>query len=172
MKILCIQASARTDGNTAKIVSHLQQLLPMDIIHLKDLNIGHFDYDFNNRDDDFFPLIQNFIEKYDVLLLATPIYWYTMSSYLKAFMDRISDLLIIDKATGRKLRGKCMASLACGSAQEPTEAFFAPIRSSAEYLGMEYIGEVHTWIEQTAIPSEVKPILLAFAKEISSVKKK
>ncbi|WP_291800231.1 flavodoxin family protein [Lutibacter sp.] len=61
-------------------------------MNLYDKKINHFDYDFNN-DDGFLPLMKNVIEKYDTIIFATPIYWYSMSGVLKVFFDRLSDLL-------------------------------------------------------------------------------
>ncbi|MCP4458779.1 MAG: NAD(P)H-dependent oxidoreductase [Cytophagales bacterium] len=38
--------------------------------------------------------------------MATPVYWYSMSGIMKVFLDRIYDVLTIEKELGRKLHGK------------------------------------------------------------------
>jgi len=46
---------------------------------------------FNNIDDDFISLMTEIIEKYDTLIFATPVYWYSMSRILKKsfFIDSL-----------------------------------------------------------------------------------
>jgi len=87
-----------------------------------------------------------------------------MSGLMKTFFDRLSDCLRIEKETGRKLRGKNMAAISCGSDEIETEGFFTPFRKSAEYLGMNYIGNIHTWIEDELVSSEVDTRIQNFAK--------
>ncbi len=50
--------------------------------------------------------MNDIVDKYDVLIFATPVYWYSMSGIMKVFFDRITDLLTIKKDIGRKLKGK------------------------------------------------------------------
>ena len=105
-KGIIIQASSRSKGNTFTMVSCLQELTGFDVIDLSTKQIGHFDYEFKNQNDDFNTLFKDIVTNYDTIVLATPIYWYTMSGLLKVFLDRISDFLKIEKEFGRQLRGK------------------------------------------------------------------
>jgi hypothetical protein len=41
-----------------------------------------------------------------------------------------------------------------------------PFIESAKYLGMEYVGDIHTWIENDEIPNEVKVRIDNFIKQI------
>ena len=148
MKGIYIQASSNSEGNTNKILKQLQKELYYPILDLKEKEIGHFDYDFQNANDDFLPTIKDIAENYDLLIFATPIYWYTMSGILKVFFDRISDCLKTEKEIGRKLRGKKLAVISCGSGPEIFEGFHMPFVQSARYLGMEYMGSIHSWIEE------------------------
>ena len=152
-KGIILQASSRSEGNTKNIVSSLQQMTNYDVIDLAKLRIEHFDYEFKNQDDDFSELIKNIADNYETIIFATPVYWYSMSGLLKVFLDRISDCLIIDKETGRKLRGKSLGLVICGSQPEETIGFDLPIKSAAQYLGMDYLGYVHTWVENE-IPNQ------------------
>ncbi len=163
MKRIIIQGSSRSGGNTNKIVKYLMNEVDCDFVDLAKKNIGHYDYDYNNMDDDFLPLIRNIVNEYDLIIFATPVYWFTMSGLTKMFFDRLSDCIRIEKETGRKLRGKKMAVISCGSQKNPTPGFFKPFQLSAEYLGMKYIGDTHTWIDDEMI-DEVKNIISDFSK--------
>jgi len=164
-KTAIILGSSRSNGNTYKIVQHLRTLIEADLIDLNDYTMSAYDYDSKNQYDDFLPLMRKLVENYDTLIFATPVYWYTMSATMKIFFDRISDCLRIDKDTGRKLRGKKMAAICCGSEPSPTPAFFTPFKLSADYLGMDYLGDVHTWIEEETISTEVLEVLKGFVKK-------
>lgn len=144
-KGVIIQGSARSDGNTHQVCQVLSQELSYDLIDLKQYDIGGFDYEFKNTGDDFLPLFRRIVEEYEVIIFVTPVYWYSMSGIMKNFIDRISDCLKIEKETGRKLRGKRMASISCGSDEVEVSGFSVPFKLSAEYLGMEYLGHLHTW---------------------------
>ena len=104
-KKVIILGSARKNGNTTKIVDEIAKESGIDVIDLNDYNISHYDYESKNREDDFLPLIRRILEEYDTLIFATPVYWYNMSGIMKVFFDRFSDLIRIEKETGRKLRG-------------------------------------------------------------------
>lgn len=155
-KTVIIQGSSRSNGNTNKIINHINNTHNFDVIDLYNKDINHFDYDFNNNDD-FIPLIKGVIENYDTIIFATPVYWYSMSGILKVFFDRLSDLLYVEKDLGRNLRGKNMAMISCGSGSGLKDEFSMPFVESANYLGMHYLGNVHTWLESdTKISNEVK----------------
>lgn len=109
-----------------------------DIVDLNDIAMSHYDYAHENRKDDFIPLMQNIIDNHEIIVLATPIYWYSVSSIMKVFLDRITDLLTIEKDMGRKLRGKKLYLLASGG--DLPEYFELPIADTCAYLGMEYLG--------------------------------
>ena len=112
-KGVIILGSSSSTGNTYKAAAYFSQKSGFPIIDLKTKNIGQFDYEFNNSDDDFLPLIREIVDNYDILIFATPVYWYTMSGVMKKFFDRISDVLKIEKETG-KMGGRGVSSLVCG----------------------------------------------------------
>ncbi len=151
-----IQASARSNGDTNTIVNELNKHNNFDVIDLKTKNIGHFEYDFANANDDFLPLMEEIIAKYDTIVFATPVYWYNMSGILKAFFDRLSDLLHYKKELGRQLRGKSMAMISNNNYDDLKDGFSMPFRESANYLGMTYLGDIHTWVENDEIPDLAK----------------
>ncbi len=158
MEILIIQGSARKNGDTNKIVNYIQEKIDCNFIDLKNYVISNYDYHSNNKEDDFLPLMREVVE-YDLIIFATPIYWYAMSGIMKTFFDRITDCLKIEKETGRKLRGKSMAMVSCGSDKNSvlkiSEAFEMPFRETASYLGMNYKGSAYTWIENSETNAEI-----------------
>ena len=143
MKKLIILGSARSDGETKKLVTKLATQTGWDVIDLNNYNISNYDYDHNNRNDDFLPLMRNILPKYDTLILATPVYWYAMSGIMKTFFDRLTDLLTIEKDLGRTLRGKKMAVITSSAEGNLGNDFWIPFKASADYLGMPYIANSH-----------------------------
>ena len=166
-KTVIIQGSSRSNGNTNKIINHLNLNNQFDVIDLFTKKISHFDYEFNNSNDDFLPLVKNIIDNYDTIIFATPVYWYSMSGVLKVFFDRLSDLLFVEKELGRQLKGKNMAMISCGSGAGLKEEFSMPFVESANYLGMNYLGNIHTWLESdNSISNEVSTIIKEFTSKI------
>ena len=154
MRRIIIQGSARSDGNTSAVVQIMQEYLKCSVCDLNDYSIGYFDYDFNNQSDDFIPLIEDIVHRYQVLIFATPVYWYSMSAQMKTFFDRISDCLKMRKDLGRALAGKKMAAISCGSDASSVAGFMVPFKSTAEYLDMNYIGDLHTWVGSNGLHQE------------------
>ena len=171
-RTIVIQGSSRGDGNTQKIVDFFIENTESTVVNLSEKNIGHFDYEYKNQDDDFLPLIKDIALNYDTLIFATPVYWYSMSGMMKVFFDRISDLLTIHKELGRNLRGKHMGLITCSSGPEKIDTFPVPFKASANYLGMEYIGDVHTWIEHNELTDATKMNIVDFISKIATFKQK
>ena len=144
MKTVIISGSSRNDGDTKTLTNELVKKSNWDSIDLNDYNIGYYDYMYQNRNDDYIKLMQKIINKYDTLVFATPVYWYSMSGIMKVFFDRITDLLEIEKDLGRKLRGKNMAAISCSIGNNLGDIFWLPFSETANYLGMEYLGNLHT----------------------------
>lgn len=165
-KGIIILGSSNSNGDTYKAASFVSQQMNYSIIDLKTKNIAEFDYEFKNRNDDFHPLINEVVSQYDLIIFATPVYWYTMSGILKTFLDRISDCLKIEKDVGRKLRGMEMAVLSCGSDKQLKDGFHMPFVETSKYLGMNYIGDVHCWIENNNLPHLVETKLGDFINQI------
>ena len=144
MKTIIILGSNRRNGNTAKVANEIASRIPADLVNLLDYKISPYDYEHHNRTDDFLPLIREIIEGYDTLIIATPVYWYSMSSVMKVFFDRLSDLLTIEKDLGRQLRGKGMAVINSSNGGNLGDDFWHPFVATADYLGMTYLGHQHT----------------------------
>ena len=143
----------------------LESIMPSTIIDLRTQVITPYNYDHVYPKDDFNTLMKEII-KADLIIFATPIYWYSMSGIMKNFFDRMTDCLKIEKELGRQLKGKRIAALSCGSHNGKIEGFFSPFKNIAQYLGMHYSGDVHTWINKDEISNEVVNQMKVFAKEL------
>jgi len=154
--IVVINGSSRKNGDTSKVLEYLNDYLSFQNIFLGDFNIQYFDYTFNNQDDDFNQLLENYVLNADCIILASPVYWYSISAQLKTFMDRLSDLLIIRKDDGRKLRGKSMLSISVNQEDTVNECFYKPLELSAEYLGIKYLGHFHVGISQDKLLNQAQ----------------
>ncbi len=161
-KGVIIQASSRSNGDTSLVVRYIQKQTNFDVIDLLNYTIGHFDYEFKNKDDDFNALFKKLVSNYDTLVIATPIYWYTMSGLCKVFLDRMSDFLFQEKDFGRMLRGKQLAVISSSNGNKVFKEFDMPFRESANYLGMNYLGHTHTWLENKTINNNVKETIQKF----------
>ncbi len=168
-KALIIFGSSRGDGNTRQMVDHALKSDHFDLINLLEYEIGYYDYNYLNQDDDYLPLMRKIIPQYDLFLFATPVYWYSMSAIMKTFFDRLSDLIRIEKDLGRQLRGKAMAMMSCSGHDDRADSFADPFRRSANYLGMHYLGDVHTYTEEGQPPlPEVLERIDLFIEQIKS----
>jgi multimeric flavodoxin WrbA len=135
---LIIFGSARGDGHTMAAVNLVIGNHKVPIIDLQDLTISHYDYDSKNKDDDFIPLAEKMVD-HNPLILATPVYWYSMSALMKTFVDRWSDLITIRKDLGRKLVGKDLYVITSYGGTLP-KGFEHPFSQTCDFLKMNYRG--------------------------------
>ena len=69
-------------------------------------------------------------------------YWYGVSSRMKVFIDRLTDLITIRKEDGRKLKG--MQLLLIYHNNGPDAKYLEKmIVNICEYLGITFIGSCH-----------------------------
>ena len=156
---IIIMGSSRSDGDTAAVAKELASLTGFEVLDLNSIEFSDYDYQSRNSDDDFLPTIRRIVNEYDHIIWATPVYWYSMSAIMKRFIDRISDCLRIEKDTGRKFRGMSM-SLVSVSNDVRHDKFGIPFELTAEYLGMDYLGESHVIVsEDHDIKQQLKPII-------------
>lgn len=98
MNILVLNGSSRAQGNTEQLTQAVLQTLPHTVIHLREKNIlpiddkRHTEEGFQPVDDDFDEVIRQVLA-HDILIFATPLYWYGMSGVMKNFVDRWSQAL-------------------------------------------------------------------------------
>lgn len=141
-KVLIIVGSSRNDGNSNNLVSNLVTKTQWDMINLNDYSISYYDYNHDNKSDDFLPLINNILDNYKVLVFVTPVYWYSMSGLMKVFFDRITDVL--DSRKSNRFKNKYMCVLTSSAGDNLGNEFWLPFKKTAEYLGMNYLVDLHT----------------------------
>lgn len=134
---LIILGSSRRNGSTLEALQYFRQA-PIPLIDLSDLDMSYYDYQHSNRDDDFLSLAER-MTLHSPLILATPVYWYSMSAIMKTFLDRWSDLLTIRKDLGRQLAGKKLFVVTSYSTSFP-KGFEDPFSQTCEYMKMTYGG--------------------------------
>ena len=101
--------------------------------------ISAFRYDQSYpADDEFLAIVERMIAA-PIVIFATPVYWYSFSTVMKTFVDRLSDLLMSRKDVGRRLRGTRWAMVSSGSDPEPDRDLISAFRRTCEYLGVECV---------------------------------
>lgn len=135
-----IFGSSRSFGDTRKAVDLVVKNKAHKIIDLNSLPMSYYDYEHANRMDGFIPLIKEMLH-HQKWVFATPVYWYTMSAIMKTFLDRITDLLTIEKDLGRQLRGRDAYVISCDGG-ERTDGFEEIFQKTFHYLGMHYKGSL------------------------------
>lgn len=164
-KTIIVLGSSRSKGETWQAVQDITDnsaLIP--VIDLNSLSLSAYDYDHSNHNDDYFPLIERLVE-HELIILATPVYWYTMSAQMKIFIDRLSDLLEVRKDLGRKLRGKKVFIVASFNTSMPV-GFEDAFSQTCNYMGMIYLGCSFIYQGSDHGLSETRPDQLALARNV------
>ncbi len=98
MKILAVLGSSRKKGNTAYMVDRIMDGVNHVAINLADHQIlpiddkRHTVDGFSLVDDDYEKILPQLLDS-DIIIFATPLYWYGMSGHMKTFFDRWSQYL-------------------------------------------------------------------------------
>lgn len=145
--VAVVLGSSRRDGNTRRVVDLVFGRSPRVVVDLSRLDIGPYDYGHRNRGDDFRGVMDDLMT-FPVWVLATPVYWYSMSGQMKIFFDRFSELLTRRREEGRRLRGKHVWVVASGTDPALPAGFEAPFRQTCDYLGMRYRGAFYLQFDE------------------------
>ena len=169
--VLTLYSSSRPRGNTYSMVKVLSDLIPSENLYLDDLDIGEYDYDFRNQNDDFVGVIDRML-KADVIVFACPEYWYTLTPAFKRLFDRFTDLTELEslKAKGKALRAKQFHLFTTSTSEKPSDAFISVVSHTLEYLGWEFAGFVHVYCEDRLDEQEAKTALSNFVQQVSEDK--
>jgi multimeric flavodoxin WrbA len=144
LSTIALFGSSRRSGNTGQFMDHIAEMLGVEVVDLGQLQISAYDYEHRNRGDDFEPLMNRVFE-FENIIIATPVYWYSVSPPVKVFLDRISDYLDIPDllASGRRLRGKSGYLVCTSVVKRVPEPIVSAMTDTFTYLGMRFGGVAH-----------------------------
>ncbi len=137
--VLALLASARPDGDTSRLLDLVLSDVEHETADLFALNLAPYTYGRTEIDATFLSLAERMIDA-DAIVLATPVYWYSMSGVAKTWLDRLTDLTTIRKELGRALAGTSLAVVSTGNDVVAPEGFDVPFRRTADYLDLRYAG--------------------------------
>ena len=157
VRVLILNGSPRKKGNTLYLVNELaDQLKEKDnhvtILHLNDYDIKPCqgclwcltDYPLECVLEDVMNGLYPDTLDADVIIFASPIYWFNYTAQLKLFIDR---LIALHVKGGHALEGKKFASIfVYGDTNPEGSGVFNAIKSieqSVRYIGGKYLGSVY-----------------------------
>ncbi|WP_105214449.1 flavodoxin family protein [Pseudoalteromonas sp. T1lg22] len=163
---IIIFSSARRHGNTYKAAQTLARRLNTYIVFLDDFRIKPYRYEinkYNNDGEDDFQALMAKLLTFEHWVFASPMYWYNTTPQLKNFFDRLTEYMTEHELRPqlRLLRKKQMSLLSTSNVELGLDAFAAPFKLSAEYLGMRFMSHYHAAAntpEEIAICSQGKPL--------------
>lgn len=168
---IAIIGSSRRNGNTGKLVDWIARELKIEVIDLNTKNITPFDYQNKNINDDFLPMMGHIL-KYENIIFASPVYWYSMSAQMKTFIDRMSDFLAIEeiKDTGRELRNKTGHIVSTSISEAAGDSFIDSFTNTFGYLGMTVGHSIHVNCSNGFNPDSCRADVINFVKLINNAK--
>lgn len=166
---LVLVASARPAGDTAQLVAHVFAPGTCTVADLLAQPLYPYTYSGQYPPDDAFPALVQLLLHHQVLVLATPVYWYAMSGLLKTFLDRLTDLVTIAKPLGRQLRGKKLLVLASGADAALPAGFLEPFQRTAAYFGLHFAGHLYQSVKAAATPADWPQQVRAFRRAAAPI---
>lgn len=99
MKVFVLNGSPRVESNTEMLINQVLEGIPHTTRYLRDYTIVPIEDKRHEPDgfavmpqDDYRQLIKEMLD-HDIVIYATPVYWYGMSGIMKNFIDRWSESL-------------------------------------------------------------------------------
>ena len=157
LKVLVLNGSPRPKGNTAYLIGELSKALTekghdVEVLDLNDVDIkpcqGCFwcyrGFPLRCVQDDVMNTLYPTVLGSDVLVFASPIYWFNYSAQLKLFIDR---LVALHVEGGHALDGRKFASIfVYGDSDSEASGVFTAMASVdrlVSYFKGDYLGVVH-----------------------------
>ena len=142
-KPLILLGSARKNSDTGKLVSALFADTEIRLADLLDYRISPYSYEGRYPDDDSFQELVQLMLLHQVVVFATPVYWYAMSGHMKNFFDRLTDLVTTHKKLGRQLEGKSTFLVAVGAETALPDGFEIPFQLTSAYFKMTFMASYY-----------------------------
>jgi multimeric flavodoxin WrbA len=154
--ILVITGSPKKDGNTAKLAGWFAEGAKAAGASVELVNAAAFKLKVNGCQscracqkrkeyacafEDDVKLTLDKMAKADVIVMATPLYFFSASAQIKQIFDRMFSLYKWDNENDTMqtvLKGKIFAVIASAYEGEGFEALEEPFKMTADYSGMEY----------------------------------
>jgi multimeric flavodoxin WrbA len=162
MKVLAVSSSPRRDGNSrllaqsvlegAQEAGHETAMVDLDEVlggFLRDCRTCRGDDGQCTIPDRYGEVLLEQVLPADVLVLATPLYWYGVSASLKAFIDRFFCFIASDYPRGEEVRERLVGKrsvLVLSSEEDYRGAalgVIAQVQEMSRYLHHEFVGVVH-----------------------------
>jgi putative NADPH-quinone reductase len=140
---LVVLGSARKQSDTQAFIEQVFGDTVYQLVDLLDVLIYPYNYSEQYPADDAFAQVVDELLRHEVIVFATPVYWYAMSGPMKIFFDRLTELTTVYKSSGRQLRGKRVLLLSSGSDEFLPPGFEVPFELTANYFGMSYAGSIY-----------------------------
>lgn len=99
-KVLFMNSSPNKNGNTMRIGEELLKNTPHDVLQMSDYKVSQYG---NVYEDDQINDIFKVIQDKEILVIGSPVYWYTVGGLLKTFIDRLYLLPEAEVLKGKKL---------------------------------------------------------------------
>lgn len=162
-----IYGSSR-QGNSAWLGRRALEGIEHTAVNLSEYTIepvrdGRHDGGFPLVEDDYRALVSEMLHHEDIVFV-TPIYWYTMSSRLKLFIDRFSESLRDEELMFReRMRGKRLHLIAVGGdrPREKGDALVRQFEYIADFLGATLESSI---LAEGNAPGEVETDTVALAQ--------
>ena len=135
-KILFVNSSPNRDGNTYRIGEELLKDKEHDVLQMADYRISQYGQVF--EDDEMKEVLKE-MDKYDILVIGSPVYWYTVGGMLKTFIDKLYMLPEAEALRGKKLYLFAQGSLPNEDTVKSIEFLFNRL---SYLMGMELKGVV------------------------------
>ena len=152
---LFLLGTTRPGGNTEALARLAADELPADVrqtwLCLQDLDVKSFQ-DIRHNGDGTYPmpagddrrLLEETLAATD-LVIASPLYWFTVSTSVKAYFDQWSGWMRVPGVDFRdRMRGKTLWAVTAHTAKDPAEIapMLGTLRLIADYMGMRWGGEL------------------------------
>lgn len=110
------------------------------VVDLEMKKFSDYDPEQKNSGDDFLAMAEQMVQ-HQQIILASPVYWYSVPAIMKRFIDRWGDLLDGRKDIARKLQGKDLLLIApYGTYPDGMSGYEDPLKKLADYMSMNYKG--------------------------------
>jgi len=180
LKTVILFGSPRKDGNTIQLVNAVSDTLKtkgdnVRMLYLNDLNIRPCQgclrclKNGSCKINDDMKDIRKYILESDLIVYATPLYWYGPSSQLKAVMDR--SLAFMDESFNSRIKGKKAVTLVTFADEtlDSSEPIMGMFRKTFDLLKVSWVGSVEApgCVGKGAVKDEYREKARKLAESIS-----